>query len=1147
MSTIRLSYPVWVRRVSKHYILTPLLFQGPEVESERFDRAKDKLRGMVEKFFNEDWKLDRSNLENVLWYQFHPQFEFQVMELQFEYGSRFFQGRMAVVWFSYLGGTVVMLPGVDRHMFVLADEKAKKTDVSKAVIVQLQALARKYRKKHGADFPIHDHEAEKGEHWTLAEQAVFVKQKEISFESEEELFFAQFFGAGAQFDGRVEIHRVGHSLNGLYPDNLHVAHRRDELVDGLTGKLFTRGSAPIVLLGPRKVGKTAILHESVKRYLRSREKDTHHLSDHVWYLDPTRLIAGMSIVGAWQRRLESIIQYLIKPLEDHPDRQDILYVDNVVALFRVGKSAQNDMTMSDVLKPYLQQRKLQLVVESTVEAWDLVAEADRGFTDLFQVIRVEEPDEVDTLRILNRVRLELEEENFLMESEVLRSLYDHERRYHQPSSLMGRSAERLRQLAIRNRQRETEFDIIDLEDELEWEIPLTPQIAEVDYQLIFESVASHFRHFLVGQPEVSDALTDLVSQLKAQLSPPNQPIRSMLFIGPTGVGKTQAAKVLADYLFLHQERLVRIDMNEYLDPGAASRLIGDPQHPEGHLTSKVRHNPFCVLLLDEIEKAHPDVHDLLLQLLDEGRLTDALGQVTSFANTVVIMTSNLGADRVGKSIRFAQDKEDQAGVYRKAIQDFFRPEFINRIDQILIFKSLQSEHIERIADLQIRRLMQRQGLRQRQIFLRVAPAVLTYLAGRGYDPQMGGRALKRQIETDLVHLLAAHLSQFKPGVPLLIFLRPGQSAIEVISRPLVEVPPSPRSKMEMVGKITAGKEDFESVLEEYEKLRDEVEEVTDDRLDELDMDLGQAMQVDALLRELFEMKDEIRSRIEQLYDLQRQFQIRRNLNLRGGHFRVKTVSHGVARLSGDDRPVLQDQVNQENVTDFLSQVSQAADTLVNEGASLFFQYRLQLDRMQTWTKAAEERGIDHLVLKFRLLNAEEVSIGDTNPVAFLRGLYQILGWTSADPGEDTSEVVRISLKNTGVPKAHRDSLVVPYLFVRGLGIRAAVRAEIGVHRFANVQEDTLVEVRLAELGADEWEAARENWDKQGAGPDELFPERIPDTYEVIRRYKLSYQSRRFGKTWEWEPSGTLYDLRTKWLLELPAHRSDLDLLFYKED
>ncbi|MFH1468110.1 MAG: AAA family ATPase, partial [Pseudomonadota bacterium] len=260
-----------------------------------------------------------------------------------------------------------------------------------------------------------------------------------------------------------------------------------------------------------------------------------------------------------------------------------------------------------------------------------------------------------------------------------------------------------------------------------------------------------------GQPDAGAALAAVAHVLRAGVATPGRPVGSLLFLGPTGVGKTEAAKALTEVLFGDPSGLVRFDMNEYVDHGAAARLVGDAWRPDGQLTSRVRHQPFCVLLLDEIEKAHPSVHDLLLQLLDEGRLTDALGRVTDFCRAVVILTSNVGAREAAQRVGFEPDPEAERAAYLAALGEAFRPELINRLDRVVVFQALGPEEIAAIAHLQLARLLTREGFRRRTTLLRVSAQALGWIAARGFDQRMGARALKRSLERTLVGPISAEL------------------------------------------------------------------------------------------------------------------------------------------------------------------------------------------------------------------------------------------------------------------------------------------------------------------------------------------------------------------------------------------------------
>jgi ATP-dependent Clp protease ATP-binding subunit ClpC len=236
------------------------------------------------------------------------------------------------------------------------------------------------------------------------------------------------------------------------------------------------------------------------------------------------------------------------------------------------------------------------------------------------------------------------------------------------------------------------------------------------------------------------------------------------------VGKTESAKLLTEYLFQRQECLVRIDLNEFGDAGAVSRLIGDAGNPNGILTERVRYQRACVLLLDEIEKAHPNVHDLLLQLLDDGRLTDALGRTTDFTQTVVIMTSNLGAQAAVSTMGFMESKDDMMASYRQAVEQFFRPEFLNRIEKQISFQALSKEHMKQLASLHLGKLIQRDGFIRRNTILNIERNAMDTLCECGYDPKMGARALKRYLEQRIIRMSAHVLANLTDNTPIILKL-----------------------------------------------------------------------------------------------------------------------------------------------------------------------------------------------------------------------------------------------------------------------------------------------------------------------------------------------------------------------------------------
>jgi hypothetical protein len=268
---------------------------------------------------------------------------------------------------------------------------------------------------------------------------------------------------------------------------------------------------------------------------------------------------------------------------------------------------------------------------------------------------------------------------------------------------------------------------------------------------------------------------------------------SFLFLGPTGVGKTQCAKTIAAYLYGSEEKLIRFDMNEYVEPWSASRLVGTFAEPDGLLTSRVERQPFSVVLLDEIEKAHPDVFDLLLQVLGEGRLTDALGRTVDFTNAIIILTSNLGVREAGTQFGFGDDDRGVWSVYVQAAERFFRPEFFNRLDRIIPFNRLGRDQVRQIARLVIQRVFDREGLVRRRCVLDIDPQAMEKVVEEAYNPLLGARALKRAVERQIAQPVASYLVSVQPETPTVVSLLPARRGVATQVEAIVDAVPSTRS------------------------------------------------------------------------------------------------------------------------------------------------------------------------------------------------------------------------------------------------------------------------------------------------------------------------------------------------------------------
>jgi ATP-dependent Clp protease ATP-binding subunit ClpA len=595
---------------------------------------------------------------------------------------------------------------------------------------------------------------------------------------------ALLFGGEEKKEGEVELRKTGRRMNGMYPDDLDRAVGREREVDELARLFSATDRRPVLLVGPRMVGKTTILHELVWQ-IGARKKERYAGGREIWLLSPMRLISGMSYLGEWENRVLAI-------LEHAKEKDRVLYFDDLLGLFTAGVSSASDLNVAQVLRPWLEKRSMRLIAEITPEAWRVLREKDRALADLFHVIPVNEPSENETMRVLINVGRQLEEAHrCAFELDIVPTVYELQRRFATDAAFPGKAAGFLRRLSVRYAGCSIArwHALREFQEQSGLQVAMLDESTSMDRKWILENM----RGTVVGQEHALEAFADVLVTLKARLNDPRRPLATMLFLGPTGVGKTQAAKSLAQFLFGNANRLVCFDMNEYVDGASAIRLTGSPREPEGLLTAAIRRQPFSVVLFDEIEKAAPEVFDLLLAVLDEGRLTDALGRVSDFTQAVILLTSNLGAREARTRLGFGAFEsgiEAEDAVYVSAAEKFFRPEFFNRLDRIIPFRSLERSHLEGIARQLIGGLLARDGIRRRDGLLNLSPDALKRLVELGRHPQLGARALKRVVEREVAQPLAELLVALPPGVPMIANLATKEDRFDVTLRDLNPVPRS---------------------------------------------------------------------------------------------------------------------------------------------------------------------------------------------------------------------------------------------------------------------------------------------------------------------------------------------------------------------
>ena len=535
------------------------------------------------------------------------------------------------------------------------------------------------------------------------------------------------------------------------------AGARSDVVASLR-TLISKGSSLVV--GETGVGKSTLIAiaarelQLAKRAELKKAKErskTGFTNQMFWASSGGRLIAGMRYLGQWQERLESVIAELA-------DIDGVLVIENLLDLVSVGGREPRD-SLGAFMIPYLRSGSLRLVSEATPSELDACRRLLPGLVDLMPLVQVK-PMQVDHEVELLRTTLHnrLQSTDVVYDADLPVHLARLCRQFQRHSAPPGPAMRFIEDLTGKRRLKTAEKN---------WTLPwmlgqfskrtgLPLALIDDAVPLRKEDVAATLAKDVIGQDQACLEIAGVVTRAKTAVQDPRRPFGCLLLCGPTGVGKTQLAKSLAKYLFGasgEKVPLVRLDMSEYTGGSAGHRLLHDFDGNSASWIQQIRSKPLSVLLLDEIEKASPEVFDILLSVLDEGRLTDRLGRVTSFRNSVILMTSNLGA-RVGSSLGFSEDNRvDYPSVVRKS----FRPEFFNRLDAVIAFSPLSREVIHRITEKELHDLCKREGLERYGRKLSWTPALVEHLAKVGFESNLGARPLQRFIETDVVAPLSKWL------------------------------------------------------------------------------------------------------------------------------------------------------------------------------------------------------------------------------------------------------------------------------------------------------------------------------------------------------------------------------------------------------
>ena len=612
-------------------------------------------------------------------------------------------------------------------------------------------------------------------------------------------------------------------------DKLDPIIGREIEIERVTQILSRRKKNNPILIGEPGVGKTAIVEGLALRII--QKKISRNLfGKRIVMLDLAALVAGTKYRGQFEERMKAIMNELEK------SRDVILFIDEIHTIVGAG-GATGSLDASNIFKPALARGELQVIGASTLDEYRQHIEKDGALDRRFQKVLVDPPSSEETINILENIKSKYEDYHNVKYSDAAifacvqlsdryvsdRFLPDkaidvldevgarvHLKNIHVPKLVEEYEAqiEELKEQknkAVKNQQYEKAADLRDSESKLarklekakeEWEETAKTQRFPVDEEDIAEVVSmmtgipvkrvaqsesnkligmvGDLKKVIIGQDQAIEKITKAIQRNRVGLKDPKKPIGSFIFLGPTGVGKTELAKALTRYLFDTDDALVRLDMSEYMEKFSVSRLIGAPPgyvgyEEGGQLTERVRRKPYSVILLDEIEKAHPDVYNILLQVLDDGQLTDGLGRKIDFKNTLIIMTSNIGARQLkdfGMGVGFAtKARQDSSGdltrtVIQNALKRTFSPEFLNRIDDVVIFNSLDKEHIHEIIEISLNDLYKRLELMGYEISL--DEKAKDFVAEKGFDPQYGARPLHRAIQKYIEDPLAEFILTENP-------------------------------------------------------------------------------------------------------------------------------------------------------------------------------------------------------------------------------------------------------------------------------------------------------------------------------------------------------------------------------------------------
>ncbi|PRT66882.1 ATP-dependent Clp protease ATP-binding subunit [Streptococcus anginosus] len=599
---------------------------------------------------------------------------------------------------------------------------------------------------------------------------------------------------------------------------------RDEEISRMLQILSRKTKNNPVLVGDAGVGKTALALGLAQR-VAAGQVPNELAKMRVLELDLMNVVAGTRFRGDFEERMNNIINDI------EADGYVILFIDELHTIMGSGSGIDSTLDAANILKPALARGTLRTVGATTQEEYQKYIEKDAALSRRFAKVTIEEPTVADSIAILQGLKKSYEEHHkVVITDSAIETAVKYAHRYltskHLPDSAIDLLDEAAAMVQSKGPQNHVKAELSAADEALmagDWKkvgtllekesqpivyklkvkdediLATLSGLSGIPVQKLTQTDAKKYLHLekelhkrVIGQNEAISAISRAIRRNQSGIRTSKRPIGSFMFLGPTGVGKTELAKALAEVLFDDESALIRFDMSEYMEKFAASRLNGAPPgyvgyEEGGELTEKVRNRPYSVLLFDEVEKAHPDIFNVLLQVLDDGVLTDSKGRKVDFSNTIIIMTSNLGATslRDDKTVGFGArdarfDHENMEKRMMEELKKSYRPEFINRIDEKVVFHSLTSEDMQEVVKIMVKPLIV--SLAEKGIELKFQPSALKLLAKKGYDPEMGARPLRRtlqtQVEDHLSELLLA--GELKTGQSLKVGVKAGQLKFEVL-------------------------------------------------------------------------------------------------------------------------------------------------------------------------------------------------------------------------------------------------------------------------------------------------------------------------------------------------------------------------------